>query len=229
MLRFLYLSIDMLAVIFPLLWSFEKKMYFFSKWKFAFKSIAITAAIFIVWDLIFTYFGIWGFNFEYTIGLKIINLPIEEILFFFTMPFACLFIYETVYFLWRDTFKSGFFYQISLVAGLFLFLFGFYHYDKLYTCFACVGTSFLLGYHCSRKKQMNHEVFWVAYLIVLIPFGIINGILTGGFTKEPIVWYNDAENLGIRIFTIPVEDFAYTLMLMLLNVTLYKRFIRLGK
>jgi len=222
--NFTYLALDILTVLFPIIWSFEKKINFYSKWIFVLKSIGITGLIFVIWDAIFTYLGVWGFTDQYILGIKIWTLPIEEIVFFMVVPFACLFIYETVYFLWKDKIKKGFFYQISLCLGLFLFLFGFYHYDKLYTCFSCVGASFLLGYHCSRKKQMNHEVFWVAFLIVLIPFTLVNGILTGYFTAQPVVWYNDAENLGIRFFTIPIEDFAYNLMLMLGNVTLYERF-----
>ncbi|MBK9448696.1 MAG: hypothetical protein IPN95_04650 [Bacteroidetes bacterium] len=56
----------------------------------------------------------------------------------------------------------------------------------------------------------------------MIPFVIVNGILTGAITAEPIVWYNDAENMGMRFITIPMEDFFYGLDLMLLNVMLYE-------
>lgn len=222
--HFYYLLILILTILFPIVWSFEKQMYFISKRGFVFKSLIYTASVFILLDSLFTYLGVWGFTDQYILGFKIFNLPIEEILFFLVAPYACLFIYETVFFLWRDKIKNGFFYQISLCMGLFLFLFGLYHSDKIYTCFACVGASVLLGYHCSRKKQLNHEVFWVSFFIVLIPFTLVNGALTGSFSVLPVVWYNSDEILDIRIFTIPVEDFIYNLMLMLANVTLYERF-----
>mgnify|MGYP000340487476 CR=1 FL=1 len=222
---FYYLLVDITTILFPVLWSFENKLYFYSKWKYVFKAILITGIIFIIWDFIFTYLGVWGFNSKYTLGLKIFNLPIEEILFFTVVPFSCLFIYENVYHLFKDKIKQGVFYQISLVALLFLFFAGTANFDKLYTCLACIGSSLMLVYHVARKKQMNHEVFWISYLIVLIPFTIVNGILTGYFTDEPIVWYNNAENMNIRFFTIPIEDFAYNLFLLLLNVTLYERFL----
>lgn len=50
-------------------------------------------------------------------------------------------------------------------------------------------------------------------------------MLTGSLIDAPIVWYNDAENLGIRIFTIPVEDVFYGMGLVLLNILLTETFL----
>lgn len=220
---YFYLLINILTIAAPLVWSFEPNMRFIGHWRYLWPAIGITALLFLVWDVIFTYLGFWGFTSNYLTGIYIFNLPIEEVLFFITVPYACMFIYETVYFLWRDKIKKGIFYQLSLVACVFLFFVGIINYDKWYTVTACIGACGLLAYHIVRKKQINHEVFWVSYMIILFPFTVVNGILTGFATEQPIVWYNNNENLGIRFLTIPVEDFAYNLLLLLLNVTLYER------
>ncbi|MDX2190490.1 MAG: lycopene cyclase domain-containing protein [Bacteroidota bacterium] len=220
--HFSYFLIDILTVLFPIVWSFEKKMNFVQKWRFLIPGLIATAIFFLIWDGVFTYLGVWGFNPDYNLGINIINLPLEEVLFFICMPFASMFVYETVYFLWKGRIRAGILHQISIVITFFCLLFGMYHYDKWYTCVAFVGSGLLLGYHCSMKNSLDHEKFWVSYLIILIPFTLVNGILTGAITSEPIVWYNNTENLGIRFITIPIEDFAYNMLLLLMNVTFYE-------
>ncbi len=66
--------------------------------------------------------------------------------------------------------------------------------------------------------------FYISYMVILIPFAIVNGILTGSFIDEPIVWYNNSENVHIRFFTIPVEDFGYAFSMLLFSVILIERF-----
>jgi lycopene cyclase domain-containing protein len=60
--------------------------------------------------------------------------------------------------------------------------------------------------------------FYRAYLVHLIPFLLINGVLTA----IPIVWYNNDFNLGLRIYSIPVEDSYYSMLLLLLPVTVFE-------
>ena len=79
------------------------------------------------------------------------------------------------------------------------------------------------------KKRGYHANFLISYFFHLSPFLIINGILTDGnfdfnFSTDPVVWYNNNENLSIRLITIPIEDFFYSMLLLLMNVTFYEKF-----
>ena len=63
--------------------------------------------------------------------------------------------------------------------------------------------------------------FYVTYLLLLLPFVIVNGLLTGTGLTSPIVWYSPAHIIGVRILTIPVEDIFYGMDLILLNIMIY--------
>ena len=63
------------------------------------------------------------------------------------------------------------------------------------------------------------------YLLSLLPFLIVNGLLTSGLPfidPGPVVWYNNAHTLGVRVMSIPVEDFVYSFSLLLMNVMVYE-------
>ena len=92
----LYLVINLLVIIFPLLLSFDRRVVFYHQWAAALKAIFLVAVIFISQDIIATDAGHWSFSPRYTGAIKILGLPIGEWLFFLTVPFASLFVYACV-------------------------------------------------------------------------------------------------------------------------------------
>ena len=76
----------------------------------------------------------------------------------------------------------------------------------------------------TTPKLLQH--FFLTFLVMLIPFFIVNGILTGSFIDNQVVWYNNAENLGIRMGTIPVEDTIYAYTMILCNLFLTELFVK---
>lgn len=222
--KFLYLAVNLFAVSFPLIRSFEPKIRFASKWYALFPAILITGTFFIIWDYWFTSIGVWEFNPRYLLGIYFFDLPLEEWLFFITVPFACIFIYEVlIYFFPKDVFqpfgKPFIYVMIPFLIGL-----GFMHMDKWYTSVNCfVGAAALLiHFLVFNDRYLGRFLF--AYLVHLVPFILCNGVLTGGLTDEPVVIYNNAENLGIRIWTVPIEDTIYSMTLLIMNVSFFESF-----
>ncbi|MBK8661098.1 MAG: lycopene cyclase domain-containing protein [Ignavibacteriales bacterium] len=91
-----YLLINLLTVLFPVILSFEKKISFYKKFKYLLFSILTVSPFYLVWDAVATSRGDWGFSPEYLIEIYIFGLPLEEVLFFVTVPYSCIFIFETV-------------------------------------------------------------------------------------------------------------------------------------
>ena len=101
--HYVYLLLILFTLSYPLYKSFENKIQYYKKWKFLFPGILFSAFFFIAWDVWFTHIGVWRFNSDFVMGFNIINLPIEEWLFFIVVPFSCVFIYEVLnYFVKKD-------------------------------------------------------------------------------------------------------------------------------
>jgi lycopene cyclase domain-containing protein len=222
--KFTYLLVDLLSVCVPLAFSFESKLQFYRKWKALLPAIVIPGVLFLVWDSFFTALGVWGFNDRYITGIKLYNLPIEEVLFFICIPYCCVFTYEVLnHFVKRDVLgKSAS--HAAIVLMFMLSAVSFWYSDRAYTFSTSVLTSLFLFVHVAVLKKPYWSRLVFAYLIILVPFFITNGILTGTGLPEPVVWYNNAENLGIRMFTIPVEDTLYGFLLIGLNISFYEFF-----
>lgn len=226
--KYLYLILHVFTISFPLVRSFEPRIEYAKKWSSLFPGIAITGLFFIVWDVFFTRAGVWGFNPDYLTGIYLFSLPIEEILFFITVPFASVFIYECVLYFLPKIKNPKWLKWISAVLAISLITLSIIHHAQAYTFWNFLFTGiFLIIVAIKTPQWLGH--FWIAYLLHLIPFFIVNGVLTGYGIEAPIVWYNNMENLSLRLVTIPVEDTIYALLLLLMNVFFYENFKARGK
>ncbi|WP_407428983.1 lycopene cyclase domain-containing protein [Arcticibacter sp.] len=222
--KYTYLLINFLTVLFPVLLSFDKNVHFYKKWKYIFPAQVISGLCFLLWDYIFTLYDVWSFNSRYVTGLYFLNLPIEEILFFVTVPFSCIFIYECLnFYVKKDILARASLSITHALTALSVVLLVFYH-DRVYTLitFGLLLANCLYVY---LRRPDNMGRFYLAFLVSMFPFYIVNGILT----SLPIVMYNDAQNMGLRISTVPFEDHFYSLSMLLINILLFEYFRRKGK
>jgi lycopene cyclase domain-containing protein len=94
---------------------------------------------------------------------------------------------------------------------------------KEYTFLAIASAiaAFVLD-HWLRTGVFRKKNFWIALGVMFLFKLPSNGYLTG----RPIVLYNSQEFLGIRVGTIPLEDFFYGFGLIAITIVLWEYFLR---
>ena len=216
-----YLLVVFFTILVPFIFSFHPRLNFHKTWKAFFPAVIITGIFFIMWDIYFTNLGVWGFNYRYLTGITIINLPLEELLFFFCIPYACVFTFHCLNIFIKNTFPEKIENTFTFLFIIILTFSGLLNYEKAYTAFAFLTLSLMLIFTKYVLKVKWLAKFYLIYAILLLPFLVVNGILTGTGLEQPVVWYNKAEITGIRILTIPMEDIFYGMGLILMNVLIY--------
>jgi len=216
----LYFILLVSSVAVPFILSFDKKLQFWRQWKYLFLAIFVVAAVYIFFDVLMTKAGVWGFNPRYHSTLLIFKLPIEEWLFFIVIPYASIFLHDAFVLYFPQIKLNNRVSKIITVALLIiLVLLVLFNLNKIYTVYIYSTLIVTLVIYLLSKSNIINQ-FYITFLLILIPFLIVNGVLTGSFIEGEVVWYNNEENLGIRFFTIPVEDFAYGFSMIFLSLML---------
>lgn len=195
-----------MIILFPLAMSFESRVSYYRKFIHLMAAIVIVATPYLAWDILATYRGDWSFNKKYLLGIRLVNLPLEEILFFLTVPFSSIFIYESlsVYMKERCLKINKFFF---IAAGIFLIAASMIFTDKYYTFTVLLSSGvFMISAGIFYTGLLQSGLYWIFILLMHLPFMLVNYLLT----SMPVVVYNPAAITGIRILTIPVEDFFYS-------------------
>ncbi|MEO5945109.1 MAG: lycopene cyclase domain-containing protein [Ferruginibacter sp.] len=220
--HYTYFLILSLSLGGPLLLSFDKKVAFYKKWKYVLPAMILPAILYIIWDSWFTSLGIWSFNENYITSIKFFGLPLEEILFFFVVPYCCTFIYECIRCYFPKIKDSKLAALILKLIAVALFITALILHNRYYTFYTFLFTSLFISIiYVFRNyfRKFNNAVFLIAYIIILIPFLVVNGFLTA----IPVVLYNDAQNLALRIYTIPFEDVFYGMLLVMMNIIIFEK------
>ncbi len=219
--KYTYLLVNILTLIGPIAFLFHPKHNFYKKAYTFLPSILISAFLFLSFDTLYTHLGVWGFNPDYILGVKIWGLPIEEYLFFLTVPYACIFVYQVLCDYIPTDILTSFSKYIMHAATAFSIAVLVMYFPKKYTLFVAIGVPILISLALVFLSSYKRSIFLLSFFISLLPMLAVNGVLT----SFPVVWYNDLENSGIRLYSIPVEDFGYNFMMLASNVLLYEYFL----
>lgn len=223
MLSFTYLIVLFGTIIICFIASFDKRIRFDKNFVPFIKAAIIVAIPFIAWDIWFTKEGVWWFDTQYTVGILIAGLPIEEWLFFICIPFSCVFTYHCLDKFYAWSALEGLNNVIAFLTIITCAVVALIHHDKMYTFITSLVTAVTMIY-----LHFFARVSWIGkasivFMILMLGFFPVNGILTGSFIPSPIVNYNPDEFLGIRMGTIPIEDAVYGYAQFLLVLYCFKK------
>ena len=196
-----------------------RRFYFLDRWRDTLISAIIIAIPFIIWDAMVTDKH-WMFNSQYTLNFHIAHLPIGEWLFFLTVPSACLFSWEMIV---KRSDGSPIMigkivrYVVFVlpITGVWLYING-----TEYTGLVLMAISLAVLLDMYFKTDLLFQKRFYLYLALIILFTFI---FNGYLTWRPVVLYGETYQLGIRIFTIPIEDFGYGIALMFLCTIVYEK------
>lgn len=215
--KWTYFLLMMASISVPFVYSFDKRINFIKNIKAFLISNLITFIVFVTWDIYFTGIGIWSFNPDYHLNLLFFKLPLEELMFFVFIPFCCIFVYENInYFFPAKSEKIDSKYLVYLGSAMILISAVFI--QPLYPKYTFIVLGIILNLLHFLKIKNLFNIF-LGYAFCLIPFFIVNGVLT----SIPVVIYNNAENFGIRLWTIPAEDVFYGMAMVFLNILGYEK------
>jgi lycopene cyclase domain-containing protein len=197
----------------------KKTIVFIMEIKYMLPAIIFSGAIFVLFNNRLFETGIIHFNINYLMGTKIYNLPVEEWLFLLIISLFAFSVYILVSVRFANLEKPNLFMGISVVL---LLAFGFEAWSsrqKLVPFFIFFLLVIYFGYTLFRNRFKVHLAkFFISYLIVVVPFLIIRAIVN----SLPVILYSNDYILGLRLFNMPVEEFAYLFLLMLINITIFE-------
>jgi len=226
MIQLNYIFLDFLIILFPLLFTFKWKFKYYKFFKPLLASILIIGLSYILWDILVTARGDWWFEEEFLIGIEVLGLPIEEILFFIVVPFACIFIYENLVYFIKDKkvpFNKWFYLTIAAIFIIVGIVFRNQDYTIL-SMFSC-ALFFIIAPNL-YPDMLKSRNYWFYIILSFIPFIIFNYFLTSliviGYNPDAI-WGGYGTWNG-RFITIPFEDFFYNYSMLSFYLMVYLYF-----
>lgn len=214
-----YLLLLLVYLIIPVILSTQKKVRFVFRLRYLLPAAIFAGAIFVMWDMRFTELGIWSFNADYLTGIELMKVPVEEWLSFLIIPLSSVYIYEWLKIRLENFEQPNAFVVVSLVIFAVTGILAYVFRKNVFSFFTFFLTAIYLGYTVFRNRFKKHYTkFYLAFIISLIPFLIVSGILN----IMPVIIYNTDHIIGVGLFGVPVEKIAYLFMLMLINITIYE-------
>jgi lycopene cyclase domain-containing protein len=172
---------------------------------------------FMVWDVWATASGHWGFNEVYVTGPYVFDVPIEEFLFFITVPFAMVYVWGVVKKYVTDHSMAGILpllaFGITAGAAVWMLV---HYWNNGYTRSAAIAALVAVLFTAVSRVAYTWR-FWTFQFLLLGLFLVFNSILT----MLPIIVYSPDAIIGFKIGDIPIEDFFFNFAFFSLFLLVY--------
>lgn len=225
-----YLLVNAGILVLPLAFSFERRIAYFRRWRELSLAIGAVSGGYILWDILAARAGHWSFNGAFSGAVRVAGLPVGEILFFITVPYACLFIYEaTKSFskpLQQLESRAGVRARrsstlIGVAAATPFVILAVAWRAQGYTAAAFTSVALLIvAISIVDPDMAKDRRCWFFIVISYVPFFVVNSVLTA----LPIVEYGESAIWGIRLGTIPLEDLFYNFAMLGFYLLVYRFF-----
>ncbi|TDQ10257.1 lycopene cyclase domain-containing protein [Pedobacter metabolipauper] len=213
-----YLLINLGLLVIPMLLALNRRVSVFSSGLATGAAILAPAILFFIFSFVFNQFGIWQFNPERVLGIYFGQLPVEELLFYVTLPLAGLSVYRYLNVVFPNNELDKFSLSLSnLILGICVAML-FFTYTRWYSVVTFSVLFILLLYIEYLNKIRFMYRFYRAYVVALIPFYVVYGLLT----SLPVLTYSDAGLMKLKIGTIPFETHFYFMGMLLLTVYVFE-------
>ena len=179
------------------------------EWRRLVRTILLVAIPFIAWDISAVWRQHWAFNPDFTLGLNLAGLPLEKLLFFIAIPLISIALWEVM----PVRAEMGRWYRPLLwgviAASALLFILNIGHEYSMWVSVIAAGTA---GLWLISPQPIRQWVLWMSIMAGL--FFVVNTVLT----ILPVVEYGGAHYSGVRMGSIPLEDFFYNFALTNLTI-----------
>ncbi|KIO76633.1 hypothetical protein TH53_13870 [Pedobacter lusitanus] len=218
--NYTYLLINLVLLLLPVLLFSIRQLNFTNNSKFIVLALLITVFAFSIPTEFLTQFKVIVFNPPFLSGMTLWQLPIEELLLSFILPLCGLAVYLFLNYRYPDNNPDKYSLAFSnIMLGICIAMLYFGH-KKLYTLYTfSILLLFILYIEYVNKIRFMYR-FYRAFLVTLIPFYVVYGLLT----NLPVLQYTSSETLNFSQFNIPFEAPFYFMGMLLLSVYLFEFF-----
>lgn len=218
--NYTYLLAELGLLIVPVMLCLQKELKFQQNSKFIVLSLLINVFVFSVPTELLTQLKVIVFNPPYLTGTVLWQLPAEELMMLFILPFTGLSIYCYLNYRYPANALEKYSFALSnMLLGICVAMLYFGH-SRWYTLLTfSLLLAFIVYIEYVSKIRFMYR-FYRAWLISLIPFYLIYGILI----SRPVIQYNASETLRLDFGNIPFESQFYYMAMLLLTVYFFEFF-----